>query len=144
MTGEIEGLVRRILIAAAGVALLAAGLGAAFAGLPLALGVLLGAALACGSFLLMQRDVGRLLAQVAEEAAAGGEGASISLGALLKLGFWLKSFGRLTVLALLLIVLAVKTAIHPIGLVLGLTALPLGAVWGGLAGKRQRRFGIPD
>ena len=144
MTGEIEGLVRRILIAAAGVALLAAGLGAAFAGLPLALGVLLGAALACGSFLLMQRDVGRLLAQVAEEAAAGGEGASISLGALLKLSFWLKSFGRLTVLALLLIVLAVKTAIHPIGLVLGLTALPLGAVWGGLAGKRQRRFGIPD
>ena len=138
---EIEELGRRILLAAAVAALLGAGAGALLSGIPFASGVLIGAALGCGSFLLMRRDVGRLLDQVAAESA---EGSGFTLGGLFKLGFWLKSFGRLTVLALVLIVLAVKTAIHPIGLVLGLTALPLGVVLGGLAGKKQRQFGIAD
>ena len=138
---EIEELGRRILLAAAVAALLGAGAGALLSGIPFASGVLIGAALACGSFLLMRRDLAKLVQEVAAESA---EGSGFTLGGLFKLGFWLKSFGRLTVLALVLIVLAVKTAIHPIGLVLGLTALPLGVVLGGLAGKKQRQFGIAD
>ena len=138
---EIEHMVRRILAAAAMAALLAAGVSAPLAGFPFALGVLIGAALGCGSFLLMRRDVGRLLDQVAAESA---EGSGFTLGGLLKLGFWLKSFGRLAVLAVILAALVVKTAIHPLGLVLGLTTLPLGVVLGGLAGKKQRLFGISD
>lgn len=138
---EIERLVRRILAATAVVALLGAGIGSMLSGIPFALGVLAGSALAVCSFLLMRRDLAKLVNQVATESE---DGSGFALGGLLKLGFWLKSFGRLAVLALLLIVLAVKTAIHPLGLVLGLTALPLGVVWGGLGGKKQRQFGIPD
>ena len=138
---EIERMVRRILTAAAVMALVGAAVGAMLSGLPLALGVLIGAALACGSFLLMRRDVTRLLDQVAAENA---EGSGFSFGGLLKLGFWLRSLGRLALLALVLIVLAVKTAIHPIGLVLGLTTLPLGVVLAGPTGNKKRQFGISD
>ena len=140
----VEQLVRRILGVAAVLAVVAAVTAGFLVGADFAWGILLGALLACGSFFLMQRDIARVLAQVAAEGAAGGKGSGSPLDGLFKLGFWLRSLARLAVLALLLVALVVKTKVHPIGLVAGLAAIPISVVLVGLSGRKHRLSGIPD
>ena len=97
---ENEQLVRRILIVALSLALLMAGAGWFFAGNIFTLSVLVGAALACGSFFLLQRDIRQMMDRLAAESNA------VALSGMEKARFLVKSLGRFIVLALLLFAVA--------------------------------------
>ncbi len=135
---ENEQLVRRILTLAAVLTLIMAAGGWIFSGRHFALSVLIGAALACGSFYLLQRDIRQLMDRLVAEGTAAG-----AISGMEKARFLLKSLGRFTVLALLLFAIAARMAIQPIGLVLGLATIMLSVVIVGIAGKRKRLSGIP-
>lgn len=117
-------------------ALLMAGAGWFFAGNIFTLSVLVGAALACGSFLL-QRDIRQMMDRLAAESNA------VALSGMEKARFLVKSLGRFIVLALLLFAVAARMTIEPLGLVLGLATIMLSVVIVGLAGKRKKLSGIP-
>ena len=134
---ENEQLVRRILIVALSLALLMAGAGWFFAGNIFTLSVLVGAALACGSFFLLQRDIRLMMDRLAAESNA------VALSGMEKARFLVKSLGRFIVLALLLFAVAARMTIEPLGLVLGLATIMLSVVIVGLAGKRKKLSGIP-
>ncbi len=134
---ENEQLVRRILIVALSLALLMAGAGWFFAGNIFTLSVLVGAALACGSFFLLQRDIRQMMDRLAAESNA------VALSGMEKARFLVKSLGRFIVLALLLFAVAARMTIEPLGLVLGLATIMLSVVIVGLAGKRKKLSGIP-
>ena len=86
----------------------------------LAQSVLIGGVLATGSFFLLKRDIEQLIDRV----ATAGEQAK-GVKKLEKVRFFLKFYGRLTVLGLLLYVLTTKIHINMIGLVIGLSTVML-------------------
>ena len=135
---ENEQLVRRVLTLAVALTLILAVSGWVFVGSAFALSVLVGAALACGSFYLLQRDIRQLMDRLAADSSVAD-----AVSGMEKARFLLKSLGRFTVLALLLFALAAKIAIQPIGLVLGLATIMLSVVFIGIVGKRKRLSGIP-
>lgn len=132
---ESKVLVRRVLLCAAVLALVMAGCGGLFWSADFALSVVLGAALVCGSFFLLQRDVHQLMDLAATSKEAGALG---------KIGFLLKSLGRFAVLAVVLFVAAGKMTIQPLGLILGLTTIMISVIVVGLAQKRKRISGISE
>jgi len=89
----------------------------------LARSVLIGGAMASGSFFLLKRDIEQLIDRV----ASGGEQAK-GVKKLEKARFFLKFYARLIVLGLLLFVLTTKISINMIGLVLGLSTVMLSVV----------------
>ena len=90
---------------------------------PLARSVLIGGAMASGSFFLLKRDIEQLIDRVA---SAGQQAKGIKK--LEKGRFFLKFYARLIVLGLLLFVLTTKVSINMIGLVLGLSTVMLSVV----------------
>ncbi len=131
---ENRRLVRRILSGALLLAVALAAGGSVFSGASFALSVLVGAGLACGSFFLLQRDIRQMMERLVQDSTLGG---------MEQARFLLKALGRFTVLALLLFAIAAKMAIHPLGLILGLTSLVPSVTIAALAGKRKRLSGIP-
>jgi len=89
----------------------------------LARSVLIGGAMASGSFFLLKRDIEQLI----ERVASGGEQTK-GIKKLEKARFFLKFYARLIVLGLLLFVLTTKISINMIGLVLGLSTVMLSVV----------------
>ena len=69
---ENEQLVRRVLTLAVALTLILAVSGWVFAGSAFALSVLVGAALACGSFYLLQRDIRQLMDRLAADSSMPG------------------------------------------------------------------------
>lgn len=135
---ESEQLVRRILTVAALLALGMAGLGWYFVGSQFAISILLGAALACGSFYLLQRDIRQLMERLSTDTETAG-----AISGMEKARFMIKSLGRFTVLALLLFAVAAQMTVHPVGLVLGLATIMLSVVLVGVAVRKKRLTGLP-
>ncbi|NLZ16939.1 MAG: hypothetical protein GX087_04305 [Desulfobulbaceae bacterium] len=135
---ESEQLVRRILTVAVLLALGMAGLGWFFVGGQFVISVLLGAALACGSFYLLQRDIRQLMDRLAADSGAAG-----AISGMEKARFMIKSLGRFAVLALLLFAVAGQMTVQPVGLVLGLATIMLSVVLVSVAVRKKRLTGLP-
>ncbi|MDR2551497.1 MAG: ATP synthase subunit I [Desulfobulbus sp.] len=92
--------------------------------------LLIGGLLVNGSFWLMQKDTRRLLRRIGE---IGGEAVIASE----KTRFFLRSFGRLIVVGLLLFALASRISIDAVGLVVGFATVMVSVVIIGLSAGRR-------
>lgn len=107
--------------------------GWSFLGWPFALSILIGGLLVNGSFLLLQRDVLRLIERVGMSEEGAATGIDIE-----KTRFILRAVARFIVLGLLLFVLASQVPINAIGLTLGLATVMVSVVIIGMrVGKRS-------
>ena len=107
--------------------------GWSFHGWPFAQSILIGGVLVNGSFLLLQRDVLRLMERVGMSEEGVATGVNVE-----KTRFFLRSVARFIVLGLLLFVLASQVPINAIGLTLGLATIMVSVVIIGMrVGRRE-------
>ncbi len=91
-----------------------------FKGTVFSLSIFAGSVVACGSFYLLKRDLERIIERVASNEQAQN---------LEKIKFFLKFYGRLSVIALLLFVLVAKAELDIIGLMVGLSSMMISVIF---------------